>query len=182
MKPTAFYILLILVLLSLALNVFIVMSLASARQAIVSGLDTSLTALSGLEGETFATTVQVKQAVPVRASVPFKRDLTVPIRINVPISQRVAFNDTIQIPIRTFVGEYSVSVPISSSIPIEMNVPISTQVPIAISETMPISTAINLDMAIPVSIRLADTPLVTYLRDLRTTLADIRDALSFGGK
>lgn len=180
MRSTAFYILLILVLVSLVLNVAILIGLAAAHGAILNALDTSLESLSGLESETFSTTIEVNQSVPVRLSVPFRRDLTVPIKMNIPISETISFRETFQIPIRTIIGEYSVPVPISSTIPIQMNVPISTQVPIAISETLPISTAIELDMEIPVAIRIGDTRLATYLRDLRAALADIRERLSFG--
>jgi hypothetical protein len=181
MNRSAFYILLALVVLSLALNVVILVGLNAARQALVSALDTSLETISGLENEKFETTVQLRESVPVRIAVPFRRDLQVPIRTNIPIKEQLPFRDTLRIPIRTFVGEYNVSVPISTTVPINLDVPVDLQVPIDISETIDISTSVDLNLDIPVSIGVADSALADYLRELRATLTEIRKRLSFGG-
>ncbi len=181
MKPIAYYILLILVLLSLALNVVVLGGLWTARTMVVEALDASLETMAGLEGETFATTVRVQQSVPVRAEVPFQRELNVPINLSVPISEEITFRETLQIPVNTLVGTYNVRVPISTSLPISLTIPINTEVPIAVSDTFPISTQIDSDIALPVAIRIADTPLVEYLKQIRETLQMIRDRLAPGG-
>lgn len=182
MKPAAFYVLLVLVLLSLALNVVILVGLLAARQAVLDMLDVGLETVSGLEDETFETTVNIKQTIPIQAQVPFRRELDIPIALNVPISDAIEFDETLTVPIDTLVGQYNVRIPIRTTIPLDLDVPINTNIPFIISDTIPISTTVDIDLAVPFAIRVADTPLVDYLRSFRETLLAIRQQLSLAGK
>jgi hypothetical protein len=134
MKPIAYYILLFLVLLSLLLNGLILAGLLLARQTVIQGLDAGIQMVSDLKDETFETTVHVRQAIPIKASFPFRRTLTVPIDLVLPVSQKIAFRETLLIPVNTVLGRYDLQVPISLTIPVSLTVPIKTRIPFTISE------------------------------------------------
>jgi hypothetical protein len=179
-KPAAFYVLLSLVLLSLALNLLVLAGLWMARQVVIQALDTGIETVSSLRGETFEMTFPVQQTIPVRTDVPFHRTITVPVDLTMPISEEIPIRETIVIPIDTALGTYKLRVPISLTIPIDLTVPVKTEIPFTISETIPISTDVALNMSFPVAIDVSDTPLVGYLDDLRATLQAIRQRLSLG--
>jgi len=180
MKTVAYILLLSLVLLSLIFNGLMVAGLVIARQTAIQALDAGIQAVSNLKNETFVTTVQVQQAIPIKADFPFRRTLTVPIDLVIPISQEIAFRETIKIPVKTVLGQLDLEAPISMTVPISLTVPVKTAVPFTISETLPISTYVTVDLSVPVSIELKNTPLADYLDQLRTMLQDLRQQLSFG--
>jgi hypothetical protein len=179
-KPAAFYVLLFLVLLSLAFNLLVLAGLWIARQATVQALDTSIETVSSLKGETFEMTFPVQQTIPVQTNVPFRRTMTVPVNLTIPISQEIPIRETIVIPINTALGTYKLQVPVSLTLPIDLTVPIKTEIPFTISETIPISTNVALDMSFPVAIDIGATPLAGYLDELGIMLQAIRQRLSFG--
>ena len=180
MKPIAYYIMLFLVLLSLLLNGLILAGLLLARQTVIQGLDAGIQMVSDFKDETFETTVHIRQAIPIKASFPFRRTLTVPIDLVLPVSQKIAFRETLLIPVNTVLGQYDLQVPISLTIPVSLTVPIKTRIPFTISETLPISTNVTVDLTLPVSIELDSTPLAAYLEQLRAMLQEIRQQLSLG--
>ena len=73
MKNIAYLFLLILILLSLALNAVVIAGLLTARDAAVEAIDQGLQVLSGLEDETFETTISVQETIPVNEAIPFRR-------------------------------------------------------------------------------------------------------------
>jgi hypothetical protein len=177
MKTVAYVVLLILVLLSLALNVVVLAGLLGARQAMVEGLDQALEALEGFEDESFETTFQAQAAVPVEASVPFRREWTVPFGLTVPIQHDISFQETLVVPINTPLFKLDIDVPVSATIPVSLTVPVEGEVPIVISETIFVNTEVVVDVTVPVAVPMSDTPLPDYLDELRTSLETVRQQL-----
>jgi len=118
------------------------------------------------EGETFTLNVAVKRTVPIKTTVPVKKQLTIPISTTVPIDQ------TFNVPVQTGFGNFSVP------IPIKVDVPIRTTVPVNIDDTVDVNTSIDLDMDVPVSVPVAQTSVAAYLERLRQALVDLSRRLS----
>jgi hypothetical protein len=177
MKTVAYVILLVLVLLSLALNAVALAGLLGARKAMVEGLDQTLEALDGLEDESFKTTFQVQETIPVEASVPFHREWTVPFDLTVPIRHELSFQETLEVPINTPLFKLDIDVPVSATIPVSLTVPVDGEVPIVISETIAVNTEVVIDVTVPVAIAMSDTPLPDYLDELRSSLEAVRQQL-----
>lgn len=182
MKTTAYVILLVLVLLSLALNVVLLAGLWTARQAAIEALDAGLEALADLEDETFETSIHVQESIPIDTAVDFRRELIVPVHVTAPISDHIYFNETFEVPIDTALLKMTVDVPVSATIPVSLTVPVDGDVPISIDETFPLHTEVELDLTVPVAIPLSDTPIPDYLEQLRSMLEQVRQELSFGGE
>jgi hypothetical protein len=179
MKNIAYLFLLILILLSLALNAVVIAGLLNARDAAVEAIDQGLQALSGLENETFETVIRVQETIPVSETVPFRRELVVPIDLTVPIHDQIAIQETFEVPISTPFRDFTIDIPVSATVPVEIEVPVDVQVPIAISETIPISTEVSIDLTVPVVIEVADTALPEYLEQMRALLTEVKEALAF---
>jgi hypothetical protein len=177
-KKLAYIILLILVLLSLALNVLVLSTLWTAKESITMALDQTLETLAGLEGEKFETTVYVQESIPVHIQVPFQRELVVPVNLEVPISDAIVIQETFEVPINTPLFDFTVDIPVSSTIPVELVVPVKGEVPVLISETIPVDTDVEINLSVPFAIEMADTPLPGYLEQLRAMVEQMRQQLS----
>jgi len=179
MKTIAYVFLLILILLSLALNAVVIAGLLNVRDAALEAIDQGLQALDGLEEERFETTIRVQETIPVEETIPFRRELVVPIAVNVPIHDQIAIQETFEVPINTPFRDFTIDIPVSATVPVEIEVPIDIQVPIAISETIPISTEVSIDLTVPVVIEVSDTALPQYLEQLRTLWIEVKETLAF---
>jgi hypothetical protein len=179
-RKVSYVILWLLVLLLLVLNGIFLAGLWKARQAALDIMDEGLQVLSRLEDETFETKVRVQQTIPVRATVPFRRELKLPVNVSVPISHEISFQETFEIVIDTPAGEQSVKVPISASVPLSLTIPVKARVPVVVSETIPVRTDVEIDVKVPVAIKVADTPLLSYLEEVEALLAKVRRRISFG--
>lgn len=179
MKTIAYIILLILIVLSLALNAVVIAGLLNARDAAVEAIDQGLQVLDGLEEERFETVIRVQETIPVNEAIPFRRELVVPVDVIVPIYDEIAIQETFEVPISTPFLDFNIDIPVSATVPIEMEVPVAIQVPIAISETIPISTEVSIDLTVPVVIEVADTALPEYLEQLRALLIEVKGTLAF---
>lgn len=178
MKTFAYIVLLLLVLLSLALNVLVLSTLWTAKESITAALDQTLETLDGLEKEKFETTVYVKESIPVNTKVPFRRELVVPVNLEVPISDAIVIQETFEVPISTPLFDFTVDIPVSTTIPVELVVPVNGEVPVIISETIPVNTDVEINLRIPFAIEMADTPLPGYLEQLRIMVEQMQQQLS----
>jgi len=179
MKTIAYLFLLILILLSLALNAVVIAGLLASRDAVVEAIDQGLQALDGLEAETFETVIRVQEIIPINETVPFRRELVVPIDVNVPIYDQIVIQETFEVPISTPFLDFTIDIPVSGTVPVEIQVPVDVQVPVVISETIPISTKVSIDFTVPVVIGVSDTALPGYLEQLRTVLGEVKEKLTF---
>ena len=177
LKIAAYLFLLILVLISLALNALIIASLLEVRQTTASALDQAVGALQDMEGATFETTVEIQQTIPVNAEIPFQREWTVPVRLSVPIEHELRFQETIVVPIDVPLFNLDIDVPVSTTIPVSLTVPIETEVPFAIDETFLVDTEVEIDLTVPVAIDLADTSLPAQLGELAAMLKEVQQQL-----
>jgi len=158
-------VLFVLTLLSLALNGAVILGLLRARNVALATLADARTLVAGIGDDTFSYTFEVKQVIPIAATIPVDEKITVPVKTTVPIST------TVVVPIDLGITTYDLKVPIRTVIPVN----VSFTVPI--SQTVDISTTVPLDLDVPIVIPLADTPLAGYLEELDAALARIEARL-----
>jgi hypothetical protein len=173
---TVVTILFILVVISLALNGYLVWRLwqfeqqarrvaaevgPMAQQALSQTADD----LASFQNAKIKTTVQIKDEFPIQATIPFKETIDVPIKLTLPISQQI--NTTILLdPFKTGAG-----IPVDVNVPINLEIPIDTSVPVVIDRTIPISTTVPLNLDVPVVVAVGDTELAGYIQRLRDNLS-----------
>jgi hypothetical protein len=151
----------VLTLLSLVLNGVVIFQFLRLR-CVAHGVVADTRALvTELTDETFSTTVEIDQDIPISTELPFNEAMTVPIDAVVPIST------TVVVPVDLGFTTYKLAVPIETVIPVDMDVTVP------FSETVDIVTAVPIDVDVPVDIAIADTPLVDYLEELDATLQEI---------
>ncbi len=172
-----FSFLLVLVIASLALNVFLLWQwLSFLQQAQEVGREAQLAIsqavadLGDFEQAAIQFTVPVQNNIPVKMEIPYKKTLEIPVKLNVPIKQQVKA----QVPIEI----NGVKVPIEVVVPIDMNVPIDHKQAVTIDLVIPIDTTVPLDMEVPVDIKISDTELGPYVERLRSMLNSMNEALS----
>jgi len=145
----------VLVLASLAGNVFLIRSLIGAEKTLNQARDTARDALLSLESEPMVISVAIDEEIPIRTTVSFSDTLTVPFELDYTLSTVV--NTYINIPI---LGRQSVAVPVNAVIPISE----TFEIPIAVS--VPVSMTYPLELDIPVAVEIPAemiTGWVTYL-------------------
>jgi hypothetical protein len=169
----------ILILISLALNLFLLREwLTFQRQAITlrettqALLSEAIVQLGTFENSTIEFSVPVNEQVPIQVAVPFSKTLEIPIKTSIPISQTVHTTATVNAP------PLGLSVPVAVSVPVKMDVPLDLNVPVSVNETIPISTSVALKLDIPVSVEISQTGLAKYVEQLRAMLASIQKALN----
>jgi hypothetical protein len=174
MRRPAFVVLSVLVLVSLALNVFIIVQLLKVRRMATNLANQAAQDLRPLEDARIRYTVKVNETLPVSADVPFHETINVPIKTSIPISITVPIHERIQVPVDAGLLSFDLDVPIDLEVPVNLDVPIDLQVPVTISRTMSISTSVPISLAIPIDIPLADTPFGPALRQLREAVEGLR--------
>jgi hypothetical protein len=164
----------LLVLASLALNLLIVVQLASARRAVLRLAEEAARELAPLEEAHIRYDVQVRQSLPVAAQVPFRENLTVPIQATIPVSVVVPIHQRVEVPVDAGLLRFNLEFPLDLDVPVRLEVPVDLQVPVAISRTVDLSTTVPVSLTIPVDIPLADTPLGPALRRAREMIEGAR--------
>jgi hypothetical protein len=162
----ALIVLAVLTLLSLALNGAVIFGLLWARQIALSTTADARAMVTGIGDETFSYTIEVRQEIPVAASVPFHEEITVPVKTTIPI------DTTVVVPIDLGITTYNLEVPIRTLVPVDL----AFTVPI--SQTVDIRTTVPLELDVPIEIPLADTPLVGYLEKIDAALARFGEKLA----
>jgi hypothetical protein len=76
------------------------------------------------------------------------------------------------VPIDLGFTTYNLAVPINTVFPVDM------EVTVPVSQTVDIVTTVPMDISVPVEIAIADTPLVGYLDEVDTTLAEMATQLN----
>ena len=158
MKAKAWPVILtILVLLSLALNVFCLLTLAQARSAVAAVLASARNALATLGAESITTQVRVDQEIPFNTTVPISQTLTIPLNMEYPLSTVV--NTYVTIPL---MGRQEIAIPIEAVIPIHYTFDVPIQVEVPISLTYRLQTEIPVTVEIPPELR---APLDQWLEE-----------------
>lgn len=156
-----FPVLISLLVLSLLLHVLTLGSLLRVRTVAIGQIDALIKYTEQVEQDTIRVNIAIQQPIPIQATIPFNEQLNVPIKTTFPIS------DTIDV--ETPLG----NIPL----PVRMTFPIDLQVPITVSQTVDISTTVNLDLDVPIVIPVSETPLASYLGELRQALRALADGL-----
>ncbi|MFQ5577212.1 MAG: hypothetical protein ACE5G8_09530 [Anaerolineae bacterium] len=169
----------VLVIISLALNVFLVWQWFSVyRQAQQLGrtaqlaLAQAVADLGELKESTIRVTVPVQEAVPIKTNVPFNQTITVPINESIPFEHQIETQLLIEMP------EFGVNVPIDVTVPIKTKVPVVLTASAPVSVTIPVETTVPLNLEIPVALKIGDTGLAPYIDRLRAALISINESLS----
>jgi hypothetical protein len=144
--------------------------LGALGPALGEGLDEAIAELAAFEDATLTFTVDVDQRVPISASVPFQRTLTVPVNTVLPIDEVIETTIDVQ-------GPLGLDIPIGVEVPIRLDLPIDLTLEFPIDETIDVDTTIELDLAVPISVPVAGTDLASLATGLRSGLEALRDAL-----
>lgn len=146
-RPLDYWLLWLVALGSLAVNVWVINTLLSARRLAAESVAQVASLLNDVQTQAIVYDVHIEQNVPFSTTVEFSDTFTVPINTIIPVRTTVYVPVTIPIigvlatlpvPIDTTVPvNLTVEVPIEKKIPVEGNSPISFDVPvnIAISAT-----------------------------------------------
>ena len=175
----------VLVLLSLALNGYLVWQWWTVRsQALVlasqadelrhSALDAVAQfreELQGIDEMTLNYDVQIDESLPVDAVVPFRERLDVPIETTVPISQAVEAAFDLEVP------QFGLRIPVEVTVPVQLEVPIALSVPVEINRDVVVQTTVPISLEVPFVIDLADVGLARIIEVLDLGLADLEQAL-----
>lgn len=179
-------VLLLLVLLSLALNGYLVwqwltfrsQALALADQADelrLSALDAVAQfrqELQSIDEMIVEYEVQIDEHLPVDAVVPFRQRLDIPIEATVPISQAVQAAFDLEIP------QFGLKIPVEVTVPVQLEVPIALSVPVEIDLDVPVQTTVPISLQVPIAIDLTDAGMMRYIELLDQGLADMERMLA----
>ncbi len=182
-KSAKFFVtfLFILVILSLALNGFIIWQLLMARQQaqqaardfggiVQESLNRTISDLEGLESSSVEFTVAVDQDFPIDTAVDFNETIEVPIQMTVPISQTIETVIFLEV-----VG--GVEVPVEIAVPVNVEVPIDNTVAIPLERTIPISAVVPLRAEVPIEIDVGESDLAGQVVRLRQDLQALSDVV-----
>jgi hypothetical protein len=164
-RPLDYYLLWFAVIISLAMNLYLINVLLQARrQAAGAVVD-----VAGALGDLGATSIDY--AVEIRENIPISMTLRYSEVISVPISYTLPINTQVSVPLRTPLGTFPINVPVVTTIPIQLTptVPLSLAVPV--SMTLPVA------IDVPINVALADTPLGEALVGAEHYLLDLGETL-----
>ncbi len=166
----------ILVIISLALNAFLLWQwMGALQQAKVMGqqvqiaMDQAVANLSDFENSAIAFTVPVHDNIAVKTEVKYKKTINVPIKLTVPVDQEVKT----QIPLKV----NDITIPIEVTVPVKMNIPIDTTQNVNLDLVIPVDTTVPIDLEIPVNIKLSETGLGPYIGQFKQMLQQMNDLL-----
>lgn len=163
-----------LVLVSLALNVFLIREalvlrrqLAAGGQTAVETLDAAIEQLDELSTASFSVEIPIDEQIDVETTIALDEEFRVPISTTVPIDTDVS----VPLQIGPF-GRYNID------IPIETEVPVSLTVPINIDRNVPVETSVPIELIVPIEVEVADTPIADQLVVWERTLRRMRGQIS----
>lgn len=148
-----YYLLWLLVLVSLGLNVFLFVTLNNIRNRAREQVQAAGERLRAVEVGEFELPVHIDETLPISFTVPFSDTFVVPISATIPVSASVPFSETIDVPINTSIPintTVSVPLPVLGNIPIP--IPIVTSIPVNLDVQVPISRTIPVELDIPVDL------------------------------
>jgi hypothetical protein len=148
----ALLILAVLVTLSLALNILTIATLLWVRDVALEEVADARALVAGIRSTTLSYTVEVKDEIPVKTTIPFEEEILVPVNTTIPI------NTTVIVPINAGpLGTFDIDVPILAAVPVNL------EVAVPISETIEIDTTVPLALEVPVEIPISETALTEHL-------------------
>lgn len=153
MKPYAriwLVVLTILVLASLALNVYFFLIITGFRQGALDMVANARTELATFGNEPIVVQVQVDQEIPFNTAIPISETFVLPLDINYPLSTVV--NTYFNLPV---LGRQDLAIPIEAVLPIQYTLEVPIQVEVPISLTYRLQTEVPVEIAIPPEIRLS---------------------------
>lgn len=142
------YLISVLVVLSLLLNVYLLVTLTQIGRGLHTAAESGREALADVLGEPAAITVAVNQQIPISMTIPFSDTFVVPVVFDFPLSTRVA--TYVNIPV---LGRQEIVVPVEATIPVSQTfeVPISRAIPISLTYVLqadiPVEVEIPPDVA-----------------------------------
>jgi hypothetical protein len=163
--PIILILLALLTLISLALNAAIIFGLLRAQEIALTTVGDARALVTGIGDDTFSYTFEVRQEVPIAASIPFNEEFTIPLKTTIPI------NTTVVVPIDLGFTSYDLEVPIRTVFPVDL------EFTVPVSKTVDIATTVSLDVDVPIEIPIADTPMVDYVEKLDEALAHVEAQL-----
>lgn len=150
-----------LLVLSLLLHALTLGSLFRVRSVAVGQLNAFIKYTDQVQQDTIQVTIPIKQSIPIEADIPFNEKLKIPIKTTLPISETI-----------------NVTTPLGDiPLPVQAKFPVDLQVPITVSQTIKVSTTVDLDFNVPIVIPVQETPLASYLDELRRALRELAASL-----
>jgi hypothetical protein len=155
-----------LVIILLILNLALLYALNQVRLSAVETLGKVETTLDGLANAIVVYDINMNQAVPVKADIPFNQAMEVPLNTVIPIDQ------VLTVPFKTPAGDIMLDVPVKTDFPIDI------MVPVHFTKTINVETVVQLNTTLPVEIDIARTPLAGCLKQAKLDIANLRSRLA----
>jgi hypothetical protein len=164
-----YYLLWVVVIISVALNVYIISVLREARRQVGIAAGNASVGVAQLADGSIDYNVEIHETLPVSMSIGYEDEITVPISVTLPISTEV------EVPLRTPLGVFPIRVPVITSFPVRLNpvVPISVE--------LPISTTVPVDVEFPIHVAIRDTAFGASLDDAQRYLENLARDLGATG-
>lgn len=165
-RPPDYWLLWLVVLGSLALNIWLINTLLNVRRQVAQAVADAAVGVGQIKLGTVDYTVHVDDSIPVSSTIPISDTLIVPVR------QTIAVNSTV-----------IVKVPIlgDQALPFSTRIPVNFDVSVPISETFPLSLTVPIKLEIPVSIALDETPLGGLKADAKSYLENLAEEIGATG-
>jgi hypothetical protein len=138
----------ILVVVSLALNGYLLLILSHVRQGTLDVIVNTRNNLAALSSEPIVIPIAVDQEIPFNTSEPISQTLVLPLDIEYPLS--TVINTFVDVPI---LGRQDIALPIETIIPIQYTLEVPIQVDVPISLTYHLQTEVPVEVTIPPEIR-----------------------------
>jgi hypothetical protein len=165
--PFHYYLLWLVVIISLALNAFIIYELLQVRQQAGVALSQAAASIGALKNSSIDYTVPIDQQIAVAMDVPVK------FTVDVPIQQDLAINTTVDIPLDIpLLGTRTITVPINTTVPINLSVKIP------VDKSFPVNGMIPVKFDVPINLKLSTTTFGDALGQLQAALQQQADALT----
>jgi hypothetical protein len=170
MKRTLdYYLLWLVVIISVALNVYIISVLREVRRQVGIAAGNAAVGVGQLADGAIDYNVEIHESLPVSMTIGYEDQITVPISVTLPISTEV------EVPLRTPLGVFPIVVPVITSFPVRLN-PV-----IPISVELPISTTVPVNVDFPIHVEIRDTAFGTSLDDAQVYLENLARDLGATG-
>jgi hypothetical protein len=166
-RTADYYLLWLVVIVSLGLNLYVINVLMQARRQVAQAASTAATAVGQLGAAAIDYAVPISQTLPVSFTVAYRQTFSVPISVTLPIDTQV------QVTLNTPIGDFPINVPVKTTVPINLN----PQVPLSLA--VPVSVSVPISFTVPIHLALSDTTLGASLNGAVDYLNTV--SAGFGG-
>jgi len=160
-RPLDYYVLWLAVIVSLAINAYLLNLLIEGQRQVGLAAGTAAEAVAELADAAIDYPVEIRETIPVSLTVRYSDLIVVPISYTLPI------NTNVSVPLRTPLGTFPLNFPVVASIGISL----TPMVPISI--VVPISHVVPIAISVPIHIALEDTPFGSTLVEVEGYLNDV---------